>query len=650
MALQDPTLAERAGGVLLHPTSLPSAYGVGDLGPAATEFADFLARAGQRWWQTLPITPPGPGHSPYASPSAFAGNPFLVSPETLVADGLLSSSDLPPRSGGPVDYDALYGSREALFRKAFAKFAPDASFDRFRAEHASWLSDWSLFAALKQERGGSPWWDWDSGLRTRDTAALDAARTRLADEIRYQEFLQYQFDRQWTGLRQSLKARGIGLIGDIPIYVAHDSADVWSNQRLFELDATGRPTRVAGVPPDAFSADGQRWGNPLYRWDELKKTNYDWWTRRFDVTLKRFDAVRLDHFIGFQRYWAIPADASTAKKGQWLPGPGADLFAAVGHKGRIIAEDLGSVTPEVHALRDRFGFPGMRVLQFAFDGTPEADYHLKNHPKNAVVYTGTHDNNTTRGWFDADAPRKRVLAHLGSDGTSIHWDLVAEAHKSPATLAIVPAQDLLGLGADARMNAPGLAKGNWAWRLKPGELTNAIADKLRTITATSGRGGGANDVARGVGREAGGLAQFGLAFLLKEAVKGNNALPELAKPSFWGGALVFTGASRLAGRGTVLPLAAGMAAMQLLAGDFSWSRLLMSTGAFLAAGVAVNLVADGLIYPALFAAGPPGWIAAGAYTVAKLAATLYLGEKIEEWFARARHVPAREGVIQKLPR
>lgn len=669
----EPSLTRRSSGVLLHPTSLPSPYGIGDLGPEAHEFVDFLARSGQAWWQMLPIGPVGPGHSPYASPSSFAGNPLLLSLDRLVADGLLSPHDLPSHQPvGRVGYDRLYGSRDALYRRAFANFRPDADFDRFRAENKGWLRNFALFSAVKQENGGAPWWNWDPGLRSRDPRALRGARRRLAPEIRYQEFLQYEFSKQWDALRQVAKLKGVGLIGDLPIYVAHDSVDVWTNQDLFELDSQGRPTRVSGAPPDAFNTDGQRWGNPLYRWDVLRQRGYDWWIGRLEMTLRRFDAVRLDHFIGFERYWAIPGDALTAKTGTWIPGPSTDFFDAIRKAlgtSRMVAEDLGAVTPEVHALRDRFQLPGMRVIQFGFSGD---GYHRPDRsPKIGVVYTGTHDTDTVRGWFSgiAGTERAEVLRYVGTDGREIHWDLIKATQASPANLVIVPAQDLLGLDGTGRMNAPGVANGNWSWRVAPGALDAKVADRLRTLSGTNGRV--AHRASSMAASTAGGLGTFAAAYLLKEALKlaehrdgarFREAVQAIRTKEWWIALGVFSGASYFADLGlarigagglfrSVLPLTAGMAAVQLLSGKASWRELAISTGSFLAAGTIVSLFADGLLYPILFAAGPPGWLAAGVYTVAKLGVTLYAGEKLESWIRgllEKNETSGREGVRQKI--
>ncbi len=503
------TLRTRASGVLLHPTSLPGPHGIGDLGRGALRFAEFLAEAGQRWWQMLPVGPTTRGHAPYTSPSSFAGNPLLLSIERLAADGLLSRRDLAPPPGlpaGRVRYDAVIRFKEPLLRKAAAAFSKRGrpGLDAFVRANASWLPDYALYEAIKASQGGAEWTDWEPALRRRDPAALERARKGLDGEVHYRLFLQLQFARQWEELKSFCARRGIGLIGDVPIFACHDSADVWTRPELFHLDVRGRPTDVAGVPPDYFSRDGQLWGNPLHRWEAHRRRGYDWWIARLRAVFRRFDAVRLDHFIGFHRVWAVPAGEKTARRGRWWPVPGAPFFEAVLRALgpiELIAEDLGIVTPEVKALRDRFGFPGMSVLQFAFGTDPEfSPYRVHNHPRRCVVYTGTHDNDTTVGWFrDRGGPgstrtreeirreRAEALRYLGGDGGEIHWDMIRMALLSPADTAILPAQDLLGLGSEARMNTPGTTKGNWMWRLGDGSPGPRIAARLRMLTETYGR-------------------------------------------------------------------------------------------------------------------------------------------------------------------
>jgi 4-alpha-glucanotransferase len=500
-------LDTRSGGLLLHLASLPGPHGCGDLGPAAHEFADFLAAAGQRWWQMLPVGPAGAGDSPYSSPSSFAGSRLFVSLAALAEQGLLDVGDLdaPAELGrGRVDRTAAREFRSERLQRAFARFEAGANasgqeFSRFAERNRDWLDDWALFAALKDESGGKPWWEWTPELRSRRAGALVAARERLAGALRFQRFLQFTFDHQWRSLREHCRARGVLLMGDIPIFVARDSADVWAHQDLFHLDEEGHPTVVAGVPPDYFSATGQLWGNPLYRWSVMRERGYAWWIARLRHSFERFDAVRLDHFIGFARYWEVPARHKTAEHGRWRRGPGAPFFQKVFERlGRLelVAEDLGSVTPEVEALRDRFSLPGMKVLQFCFGPEPGAEpLRPHNFEKRLVVYTGTHDNDTTAGWFaelvaggeSRRGEREMVQRYLATDGHDIHWQMLRMAWMSVARLAIAPVQDVLGLGSEHRMNRPGTAGGNWSFRLDPGALSPALAGRLRELTATYGR-------------------------------------------------------------------------------------------------------------------------------------------------------------------
>jgi 4-alpha-glucanotransferase len=493
----DFTLAKRASGLLLHPTSLPGRHGSGDLGAEARAFVDFLAAAGQRWWQTLPIGPPGYGESPYAAQSSFAGSATLISLDDLVQEGLLSET-------APAN---AASDRAIQLERAFDAWqsrGDDPEYEAFVKANAAWLHDYALFRAIKRAHGEVQWTLWDPDLKRRDPRALAAARERYAREVAVQTFLQFVFDRQWRALRAYAAARGVGLIGDIPIFVAHDSADVWQHPETFFLDDEGNPTVVAGCPPDYFSRTGQRWGNPLYRWKRLAETGYAWWIARLRAALDRFDVLRIDHFIGFQRYWRIPASCPTAVDGKWMKGPGADFFQAahdaLGHL-PLIAEDLGAVTPAVFALRDAFELPGIKILQFAFGNDPNAPTFLPyNYGRRAVVYTGTHDNDTTVGWFrdqgdgwstrtreQTDAERAAALRYLGTTGDEIHWDMIREAFASVADLAMVPVQDVLGLGTEARMNRPGTQSGNWAWRMSAGALTEAHARRLRALTGTFGR-------------------------------------------------------------------------------------------------------------------------------------------------------------------
>ena len=509
-------LRRRSAGVLLHMTSLPGGHGVGDLGPEARRFADFLAKAGQSWWQTLPIGPIGAANSPYSSPSAFAGCPWLISLEDLVEDGLLDAADLSPAPSFPegrADYEAAIAFKEPRLRKAFASFTKGDNselwrgFKAFVRDHQDWVEDYANFMALKDYYGGKPWTEWDPV--TRDRKFRDWPRELLKDlgeESTYHQFVQYLFARQWNRLRAYAASKGVGLVGDVPIFVAHESADVWAHREIFQLDEHGRPSVVAGVPPDYFSEDGQLWGNPHYRWDALKERGYGWWVARLHSASERFDAVRLDHFIGFYNYWEIPAAAKTAKQGRWVLGPGQDFFAAVRRalpQLELIAEDLGCVTEGVTKLRDDFDLPGMRVLQFAFGADDQAESFLPhNYPRRTVAYTGTHDNDTTRGWYEdpgtaagarppqqIEKERHNARVYLRSDGARIHWDMIACILKSTADTVIFPAQDLLGLGAEARMNKPGTVEKNWEWRLSR-PLDDSLAETLFRSTRESGRTGG----------------------------------------------------------------------------------------------------------------------------------------------------------------
>ncbi|GAB4560533.1 MAG: 4-alpha-glucanotransferase [Anaerolineae bacterium] len=492
----------RASGVLLHPTSLPDSPGIGDLGDAAFEWIDFLARAGQTYWQVLPLGPTGYGDSPYQCFSAFAGNPLLISPTELVRSGLLPQSALEetPRFGtGRVPYGDVIPWKRRLLELSYQHFKahaqPDSrtSFERFCQEEAEWLEDFTLFMALKDAHGGAPWWEWERDLRVRVPSALEGARVRLADEMGFHRYQQWLFFEQWRRLKAHAEVRGVKIIGDIPIFVAADSADAWSNAHLFQFDEDARPIAVAGVPPDYFSATGQLWGNPLYRWDVMREEGYRWWIRRFQATLRLVDIVRVDHFRGFEAYWAVPAGETTAVNGRWVKGPGADFFNAMRHalgELPIIAEDLGFITPEVTALREQFGLPGMKVLQFAFSTDGFDPYLPHNYPRNCVVYTGTHDNDTTVGWFTRSSTaeeRAFALRYLRSDGHDIAWDMIHLAWTSVADTAIAPLQDFLRLGSEARMNLPGSFGGNWQWRCPPGALTDELAEAMRELTDMSAR-------------------------------------------------------------------------------------------------------------------------------------------------------------------
>ena len=491
---------QRAGGVLLHPTSLPGPWGIGGIGRDARDWVDWLADAGQSYWQILPLVATDQGGSPYNGLSALAGSPLLIDPHDLAADGLLSPEELetPALPGGEVDFARALELKESLLRRAHEAYrtgaapALQAPFAEYRSRHASWLDDYALFRALREENGGAPWTEWEAPLRDRDPAALRQARERLAAETERHQLDQFLFDRQWRALREHAHSRGVRIIGDIPIFVAHDSADVWAHRELFELDEQGRPEVVSGVPPDYFSETGQRWGNPLYRWGRMRERGYQWWTERFRRTLEWVDLVRVDHFRGFEAYWEIPAEEETALNGEWQPGPGRDLFdelADILGPLPVIAEDLGLITDEVEELRDELGFPGMRVLQFAFDGDPRNPHLPENHVENVVAYTGTHDNDTTVGWWeDASAEdRARVRERLDDPGRPIHEALLEMVLRSPAALAVVPMQDVLGLGGEARMNTPGTAGGNWRWRLREGQLDPRAGARLREMTERARR-------------------------------------------------------------------------------------------------------------------------------------------------------------------
>ena len=493
-----PELKTRASGVLLHPTSLSGPHGIGDLGDDALRFVEWLASAGQTWWQMLPVGPTGWSNSPYNARSSFAGNPLLISLHRLADEGLLEPKDVVPDPAlrpGKADFDAALTFKNARLRRAFSVFqraVPESELAAFRAANP-WVDGDAFYAALAHVRRGA-WWDWEPGVRHRDPAALDAVRAELEPEIRYYEFVQFVFDRQWQRLRAHAKALGVGLIGDVPFFAAPDSVDVWAWQDHFDLDGEGRPRTVAGAPPDAFNADGQRWGHPQYRWETHRAKGYSWWIERLRSTFERFDAVRIDHFIGFHRSWSIPASCPTAREGAFRPGPGAEffekLFRTLGPL-RLIAEDLGVVPPEVNELRDRFDLPGIRVLQFGLNGDPGAELHLPHkYPVRCVAYTGTHDNDTSAGWFASVwDPQARDFArrYIGGERAEIPWDMIRVVSESRADTVIIPAQDLLALGSDARMNRPGVAQGNWDWRLMDGSLGPALAQRLRDLTAATGR-------------------------------------------------------------------------------------------------------------------------------------------------------------------
>ena len=503
---------KRSSGILLHPTSLPGRFGVGDLGGEAYRFVDWLASAGQAYWQIMPLGPTGYGDSPYSSFSAFAGNTLLVSPEKLFEDGLLSDADIesaPDLPAERVDYGRVIEYKRGLLEKAFQNFKARMNgdegvrrdYDGFQQFASAWLEDYALFAALRDEHAGAEWNRWPAGLARREPAALEGARRRVGERIYAHKFFQYAFFQQWLKLRRYANGRGVRVVGDTPIFVAHNSADVWSQPHLFKLDDDGGPSVVAGVPPDAFSETGQLWGNPIYNWDRMREDGFAWWADRVRETLKLVDVVRLDHFRGFAAYWEVPAGHETAERGRWVEAPGRELFGALkealGGELPIIAEDLGAITPDVNALRDELGFPGMRVLQFAFCGDSH-DAHLPHeYTRASVAYTGTHDNDTVVGWFrqrsradaseDERRERENCLKYLGVGGREINWDFIRAVQMSVAVVAVAPLQDVLGLGSEARMNTPASAEGNWAWRFREGALTAELAARLREMTATYGR-------------------------------------------------------------------------------------------------------------------------------------------------------------------
>ena len=501
-------MPRRAAGILLHPTSLPRGDDIGDLGPGAFEFIDWLASARQRIWQVLPLGPTGYGNSPYQCFSAFAGNPLLISLEGLAEDGLLpdQAARRPVGAEGSVDFPAVIEHRRALWPQVLDRFEKAAGpqerdrFDRFCRDHAGWLDDFALFMAVKEAQNQTAWTRWEPDIAQRDPAALARWTVRCAREIRQHKLVQHLFFEQWGRVRDACHARSIEIMGDLPIFVAHDSADVWARREFFRLDSSGQPTVLTGVPPDYFSSTGQLWGNPHYRWDALARTGFAWWIDRFRALLALVDRVRIDHFRGFEASWEVPHDSPTAILGEWVKGPGASLFEAMGaafHAEHLpfVAENLGVITPEVEALRERFGLPGMAILQFAFGNDPHApDFKPHNYPRNLVAYTGTHDNDTTAGWWagtdehstrsadEIEREREHSRRYLGTDGNEPHWAFVRAVLASVADTAIVPAQDLLGLGSQARMNRPGTLSGNWRWRLAPGQLTGEIAHRLAAMT------------------------------------------------------------------------------------------------------------------------------------------------------------------------
>jgi 4-alpha-glucanotransferase len=495
-----PVLSIRSSGVLLHVTSLPGPWGIGDLGPEARRFIDFLYATGQQLWEVLPLGPTGYGDSPYQGLSAFAGNPNLISPEMLLEDGLLSMDDLAgvgPFPEGTVDFGAVIPLKRQMLQRAFERFNAGATvaliepMREFREAQKEWLDDFALFAALKEAHGGAEWTSWEPELVKRDKKALQRARNDLKDQIEYHVFAQFLFFRQWLALKRYANERGVRIVGDIPIFMGHDSADVWANQDIFYME-NGKLLVVAAAAPDFFIAEGQLWGNPLYKWDVLKKRDYDWWVKRFRMGLEQADIIRLDHFRGFAAYWEVKAGSPNAINGRWVPGPNDDLFQVAARKLGplpLIAEDLGLITEDVHELRQRLGFPGMKVLQEAFHGDSSNIYLPHNYRQDFAVYTGTHDMQTTLGWWQNLSPsiQDRARLYMGRDAHDIVWDMIRLALSSVADMAIIPMQDLLVLDNSARMNTPGLPSGNWTWRYRPDQLDYSTAERLQLLTNLYGR-------------------------------------------------------------------------------------------------------------------------------------------------------------------
>ncbi len=502
----------RASGILLHPTSLPGEYGIGDLGPKAYEFVDLLVQAGQTYWQILPLGPTGFGDSPYQCFSAFAGNTLLISPEKLVEDGLLDSGQIEDKPDFPthrVDFGAVHIWKNELLPQAYKKFHATTSvdmrgkFETFVRESEWWLEDFATYRAIKEYQGKKPWYEWPEPLKLRDPETLKIESERLYEKIQAEKFYQFLFYRQWSSLKEYANKQGVKIVGDIPIFIALDSSDVWCNQDKFKLEKDGSPTVVAGVPPDYFSKTGQLWGNPIYDWDAMKADGFRWWISRVNFTLATVDVVRVDHFRGFAAAWEVPGNEKTAENGRWIDVPGKELFTvlkrAVGEL-PVIAEDLGVITPDVEELRDGFGFPGMKILQFAFGGDTKNHDLPHNYIKNCVAYTGTHDNDTTVGWWFSQAgagstrDEKEIsrehdfcLKYLNTDGLDIHWSFIRAVWASVADTAITPLQDLLGLGTEGRMNLPASESWNWFWRFQDGAITDEIIVRLKELTDVYGR-------------------------------------------------------------------------------------------------------------------------------------------------------------------
>ncbi len=501
----------RKSGVLLHPTSLPSNFGIGDLGPEAYSFVDFLAKAGQAYWQILPLGPTGYGDSPYQCFSAWAGNTLLISPEKLIEDGFVAADDIadkPEMPADKIDFGKVYKWKSDLLLKTLPAFHNNADielrdeFNLFCREKSWWLDDYALFRTIKNHHGQKPWVEWPEELKTRDSLALRTASDLYSEDFESEKFFQFLFFKQWQALKKYANENSVKILGDIPIFVAQDSSDVWCNQDNFKLNSDGTPKVVSGVPPDYFSKTGQLWGNPIYDWDVMRKDGFRWWIARVASTLEMVDIIRIDHFRGFASAWEVPGCDKTAENGQWVGVPGREFFTVLKSSLGdipIVVEDLGFVTPEVEELRDSFGFPGMRILQNAFGGDAKNLDLPHNYIRNCVAYTGTHDNDTTVGWFDSletidsqkkgsvSPAREHCLQYLNSDGAEIHWDFVRAVWASVADTAITPLQDLLGLGAEARMNVPATTAGNWQWRIPAESITKQITTRLKKLTATYGR-------------------------------------------------------------------------------------------------------------------------------------------------------------------
>ncbi len=489
----------RKGGVLLPVSSIPSKYGIGTFSKQAYEFVDFLERAGQSFWQILPLGPTGYGDSPYQSFSTFAGNPYYIDLEELIKKGWLTKEECDAcdfgNDDGYVDYEKIYLSRFRILKIAYERshIKEDKEFGKFKEDNAAWLEDYALYMAVKNSFHGVSWIEWEEDIRLRKPEAMKAYKEKFADEVEFYQFQQFVFSVQWLALKAYANKKKISIIGDIPIYVAFDSADTWANPELFQLDESCTPTGVAGCPPDSFSATGQLWGNPLYKWEYHKETGYEWWMQRISYCYRLYDVVRIDHFRGFDEYYFIPYGDTTAEFGHWEKGPGYDIFKVMKEKiGKkpVIAEDLGFLTPSVISLVKKTGYPGMKILQFAFDSREESDYLPHNYSNNSVVYTGTHDNDTTIGWYDSLNRQDKAFAkrYLNIKAKKeIYWEFIRAALSSVADTAIIPVQDYLGLGSEARVNVPSTLGNNWKWRLRAGQLDDSLAERIREMTKLYGR-------------------------------------------------------------------------------------------------------------------------------------------------------------------